>query len=276
MSEKKTPQGVLVRKVQFAFPEDFKPYWNSDKPIFSQMANGASLFLPYMEPFIIHSVREATKHIEDPALLEEARAWMAQEAHHFKQHRRFNEALIACGYPELREQEEQIERGYAKRRKRSLKYMVAYTAGFEVMALAIAHSLLEDREYFFKDADPSTASLWMWHLIEEIEHKNLAFDIYQHLYGGHLYRAYGILAALIHMMGMIRPTYVALLKKDGLWGRGRRAGRSRRSCFGSFGRFYPARSSPRFRGTTPRRSKIPHSCGNGSRSTTAENRGCCV
>ncbi len=239
MTDKKTPQGVLVRKVKFEFPEDFKPYWNPDKPELSHMANGASLFLPYMEPFIIHSVREATKHIEDPELLEEARAWMAQEAHHFKQHRRFNEELIACGYPELRDQEKEIERGYAKRRARSLKYMVAYTAGFEVMALTIAHTLLEDREYFLKDADPATASMWIWHLIEEIEHKNLAFDIYQHLYGGHLYRAYGILAAMWHMIGMTRPTYVALLKKDGLWGRWKTRWAIKKVVFRLFRAFLP-------------------------------------
>ncbi len=239
MSERKTPQGVLVRKVHFEFPEDFQPCWHPDKPIFSHLANGASLFLPYMEPFIIHSVREAIKQIEDPELLEEARAWMAQEAHHFKQHRRFNEALIACGYPELREREEAIERGYNDLRKRSLKYKMAYTAGFEVMALSIAHTLLEDREYFFKDADPSTASLWMWHLIEEIEHKNLAFDVYQHLFGGHLYRAYGILSALMHMVGMIRPTYIALLKKDGVWGRWKTRWAIKKVVFRLFVSFLP-------------------------------------
>ena len=99
MSDKKTDKGILVRKVQFEFPEDFKPYWNSTKPVFSQLANAASMFLPYMEPFIIDSVRKALPHITDPALREEAKAWMGQEAQHFKQHRRFNEALIAAGYP---------------------------------------------------------------------------------------------------------------------------------------------------------------------------------
>lgn len=218
MSGKRTPQGILVRGVQFDFSEEFRPYWNPKRPVFSQLANGASLLLPYMEPFIIHSVREATKHIDDPALLKEARAWMGQEAHHYKQHRHFNETLIACGYPQLREREAEMERDYRDRRKRPLKYKVAYTAGFEVMALAIAHTLLANREYFFKDADPNVSSLWLWHLIEEIEHKNLAFEIYQHLYGGRLYRAYGIWGALVHLVGLVRSSYITLLKVDGLWG----------------------------------------------------------
>ena len=158
--EQKTPQGILVRKVQVEISEDFKPYWNPAEPVFSQLANGASTLLPYMEPFITDSIRQASKHITDPALLEEAKAWMGQEAQHFKQHRRFNEVLIAAGYPELREREKQMEREYQELGKRSLKYQVAYAAGFEVMALSIAHMLIEQREYFFGEADGHVASMW--------------------------------------------------------------------------------------------------------------------
>ena len=99
MSEQKTHQGILVRKVQFEFPENLKPCWNPAKPVFSQLANGASVLLPHMEPFITDSIRQASKHITGSALLEEAKAWMGQEAQHFKQHRRFNEVLIAAVSP---------------------------------------------------------------------------------------------------------------------------------------------------------------------------------
>lgn len=239
MSDKKTDKGILVRQVQFEFPEDFRPYWNPAKPVLSHLANGASMLLPYMEPFIIDSIRKATKHISDPALLEEAKAWMGQEAQHFKQHRRFNEVLIATGYPQLREREKQMEREYQELGKRRLKYQVAYTAGFEVMALSIAHMLIEQREYFFGEADRPVASMWLWHLIEEIEHKNLAFDVYKDLYGGHWYRAYGILCALIHMMGLIRGTYIVLLKEDGLWGKWKTRWAIKKIAFRLFLSFLP-------------------------------------
>ena len=76
ISEQKTSLEILVRKVQFAFPEDFKPYWNPAKPVFSELANVAFLLLPYMEPFIIDDIRQASKPLTDPALLEEAKAWL--------------------------------------------------------------------------------------------------------------------------------------------------------------------------------------------------------
>jgi predicted metal-dependent hydrolase len=96
MSEQKTPQGILVRKVQAEFPEDIKPYWNPAKRLFSQLANGGSMLLPHMEPFITDSIRRALKYITGSALREEAKAWMGQEAQHFKQHRIFNVLLIAA------------------------------------------------------------------------------------------------------------------------------------------------------------------------------------
>lgn len=218
MNDQKTPQGILVRKVPFEFPKDFDPHWNPTKPELSHLINAGSVLLPYMEPFIIDSIRQATQHITDPNLLKEAKAWIGQESQHFMQHRRFNDVLIAKGYPQLREREKQLEREYDALRKRPFKFQLAYTAGFETMALFVAHQTINQREYFFGNADPTISSLWLWHVSEEVEHKNVAFDAYQHLYGDYWYRMYGLIAAFTHMIGMLRPSYITMLKADGLWG----------------------------------------------------------
>jgi predicted metal-dependent hydrolase len=219
MSEKKTTQGIVVRKVQFEFPPDFQPHWNPADPALSQLVNGTSIMLPYMEPFIIDSIRQASKHITDPDLQKEAKAWIGQESQHFMQHRRFNEVLIAKGYPQLHEREKEIQREYEQFKTRPLKFQVAYTAGFETMALAIGHTIIAQREHLFQGADPNVASLWLWHVVEEIEHKNLAFDVYQHVYGDYWYRVYGMLYAMMHLVRMVRGSYKVLLKADGLWGK---------------------------------------------------------
>jgi predicted metal-dependent hydrolase len=219
MRATKTAQGIEVRKMPFEFPADFHPHWHADDPALSQLINGTSLLLPYMEPFIIDAMREATKHVTDPALRQEAKAWIGQEAQHYMQHRRFNEVLIAKGYPHLREREKEIEREYEELRKRSLKYQVAYTAGFETIALATAQAIIADRAHLFRGADPAVASLWLWHVVEEIEHKNVAFDVYQHVYGDYWYRVYGMIAAMAHLWRLVRGSYMVLLKADGLWGK---------------------------------------------------------
>ena len=219
MSTTKTAQGIEVRKMPFAFPADFQPHWHADDPALSQLINGTSMLLPYMEPFIIDAIREATKLVTDSALQQEAKAWIGQEAQHFMQHRRFNEVLITKGYPQLREREKEIEHEYNELRKRSLKYQVAYTAGFETIALATAQAIIADRAHLFHGADPAIASLWLWHVVEEIEHKNVAFDVYQHVYGDYWYRVYGMVAAMIHLWRLVRGSYMVLLKADGLWGK---------------------------------------------------------
>ena len=109
MSAKKTAQGIEVRKVPFEFPPDFRPQWHPADPALSQLINGTSILLPYMEPFIIDAIRQASQLITDPDLRQEAKAWIGQESQHFMQHRRFNEVLIAQGYPQLREREKEIE-----------------------------------------------------------------------------------------------------------------------------------------------------------------------
>ena len=60
--------------------------------ILSQLANGGldAACRTWSLLLLILFVR-ALPHITDPALREEAKAWMGQEAQHFKQHRRFNE-----------------------------------------------------------------------------------------------------------------------------------------------------------------------------------------
>jgi len=219
MSAKKTAQGIEVRKVPFKFPPDFQPHWHPADPALSQLINGTSILLPYMEPFIIDAIRQASKLITDPDLRQEAKAWIGQESQHFMQHRRFNEVLVANGYPQLRKREKEIEHEYEELRKRPLKYQVAYTAGFETLALATAHTIIADRAHLFRGADPAVASMWLWHVVEEIEHKNLAFDVYQHVYGDYWYRVYGMFAALLHLFQMVRGSYMVLLKADGLWGK---------------------------------------------------------
>jgi len=218
MSRKNDSKEIVVRKVQFAFPEDFKPHWNAAKPELSQIFNSVSFMAPAFEPFIIDAVRAAAPYITDPDVKKEADGLSGQETQHYRQHRRFNAMLIAKGYEGLRAHEQQLEKDYAEIRKRPLKFQLAYAGGIESLALAGGHMVVNLREYLFKDADPVGASLWLWHLMEEIEHKNAAFDVYQHVYGNYWYRLYGTAYAFIHVFRRMRQGYKIMLQADGLWG----------------------------------------------------------
>jgi hypothetical protein len=182
------------------------------------MVNGASLTMPYVEPYLIQCVRMALEHIEDPQLRTDAKAYCGQEGQHFRQHKRFNELLIAQGYSELRENEEQMQREFDSfLAKRSLKFNLAYTAGFETMALAIGHWLSDEREFLFGGSDPRVASLILWHFVEEIEHKNVAIDVYRAVYGSNTWRIIGLCAATGHVVYHARKAYRSMMIHDGTW-----------------------------------------------------------
>jgi len=222
MSEKRTPGGILVRKVRFEFPQDLKPHWHATQPEWSQLVNSASLLLPYLEPYLIDNIRNALPHITDPALREEAAGYIGQESQHFQQHRRLNDVLISRGYEQLRAHEQQWAQDYERFAKtRSLKFNLSYTAGLETFALAVSQAMIKHRDLYFGGADPEVPSLFLWHFVEELEHKDVAFDVYQHVYGHYWYRIYGMLFVLAHLVRRVRQGYIILFKADGVWGKWR-------------------------------------------------------
>ncbi|MGI9439793.1 MAG: metal-dependent hydrolase [Parvibaculales bacterium] len=211
------PHKLIIRKIPFDFDEDIAPIWNTNKPEWSHMVNGASLTMPYLEPFLIRTMREAIGEISDDALIEDARGFIGQEGQHYQNHRAFNERLKANGYPELAHIEEQMAADYQRFQNKSLKWRLAYSAGFETMTMGLTQWLVSQRRKLFAGADPSVTSLVLWHMVEETEHKTVAFDVYQHLYGGYFARVRGVFDGSWHVMRYSHRGYKLMLKKDGRW-----------------------------------------------------------
>ena len=215
---------MTVRRMGFAYPAAMGGHWNRRRPEFSQIVNAASLAMPYLEPYLIKTMREARPQIRDAVLQAALDDYVAQEAMHFQQHRKFNNELKARGYRAIEEIEATLASDYRKLGEtRSLAFNLAYAEGFESMALAIGQMLIADREFLFGDSESGVASLILWHFVEEIEHKNVAYDVFDHLAGNYFRRVHGLLYATIHIMWRTRGGYQALLKEDGLW----RSARSR-------------------------------------------------
>jgi uncharacterized protein len=227
-----SPAPIIVRQIPFAFEEDIAPLWNPDRPEWSHMANGGSLAMPYLEPFLIKTVTEALKQVKDPALKQDVHGFIGQEGVHYRNHRRYNE-ILKRHYPELADVERRMEADYRQFQKRSLKWRLAYTAGFETMTMGITEWLIRQRAALFGGADPSVSSLILWHMVEETEHKTVAYDLYMHLYGGYVAKAWGLIIGAGHVAGCSRLAYKAMLTRDGRWHKWR----SRLSVYAMVGRF---------------------------------------
>ncbi|MEM7360887.1 MAG: metal-dependent hydrolase [Pseudomonadota bacterium] len=209
------------RKIPFEFADNIEACWIPNQPQLSAMMNGASLTMPYLEPFLIRTIREASKQIDDKQLRADIAGFASQESYHFRTHRRFNDLLTEQHYPELRRLEEKMQASYARLNKRSLQTRMAYTAGFEAMTMGVTRWLIGDRVKLFAGADPAATSFVLWHMVEETEHKRVAYDVYQALYGdgirAYFRRAIGVFHGSMDVVRFSRQGYIMMLKSDGIW-----------------------------------------------------------
>jgi uncharacterized protein len=205
---------IVIRAFAFEFPDDIDPIWVPDNPVRSQMFNGLSLTMPYLEPYLIKSTQKAMSFIDEPELLSDMRGFNGQEARHYQCHRRLNELLKSNGYPELANVERRMAASFDRLSNRSLRTQLAYNAGFETMTNGFTHWLINKRQKLFHNASPHIASFWLMHMVEETEHKTVAFDAYMAYSGKYLPRAIGVFHGSFHLVGWGLIGMWTALKKD--------------------------------------------------------------
>ena len=66
--EPKCVDEIIVRPFAFDFPDDLDPIWAPDNVSRSLLFNGLSLTMPYLEPFLVKTMREATERVDDRPL----------------------------------------------------------------------------------------------------------------------------------------------------------------------------------------------------------------
>lgn len=210
---------IIVRQFRFEFPDDLDPRWVPGQRVRSHMFNGFSLTMPYLEPFLVKTMREAAQDVCDPDLLDDMRQFNGQEACHYKCHRRLNTLLKTNGYPELERVEARLEKSYSKLATRSLRTKLAYSAGFECMTNGFTNWFINKRTKLFANASPHVSSFWLMHMVEETEHKTVAFDAYMAHSGEYLPRALGVFHGSFHVLGFGLLAMLVALKKDEALGR---------------------------------------------------------
>jgi predicted metal-dependent hydrolase len=210
---------VRYPKMDFA---NIRPHW-APHIEFAQRANASSTIPSYVEPYLVKVMLKAKAELDpnETELHKELAIFIKQEAQHCKQHNAFNEKLRTSGYAELEQFEKKLDadlNGFLE--TKSLKFNLAYADGFEAMGALGATMWFDAYNKYLEGADQDVVDLWRWHMAEEYEHREVAFKIYQRLYGkydlfnGWLYRVYGFLFSVIHLMGYGKRVGKYLLEKD--------------------------------------------------------------
>ncbi|AYC32646.1 metal-dependent hydrolase [Pseudomonas cavernae] len=203
-----------VRRMDFSF-SDTKKYWWGDEPFMTHFMNNLSSLFPYGEKFFVDSVRAVRERITDPQLKKDISAFIGQEAMHSKEHATYNDYAAEHGIDleklELRIKVllEWVTKVFTK------KQCLAATCALEHFTATMAEQLLKREDLTTQIDDPKMYQLWMWHAIEENEHKAVCYDAYQAIGGGYFIRTITMLLTTVIFLGVIGWFQLHLLRKDG-------------------------------------------------------------
>lgn len=192
--------------------------WHGGSAFRTAWFNAMSLLFPLGEKFFIDSVRHFEVQVQDPRLLAEIAAFRAQEATHRAQHQRYNEKLCELRGYDL----ERIERSVRERidwayRELSPRRRLAGTVASEHLTAILANEMLT-RTGPMAGADPGIAELWLWHGIEETEHKAVAFDVHVAMGGPVEERRGALLLNTFYFLKDTMRNVCIMLQADGkLW-----------------------------------------------------------
>ncbi|MCB1006772.1 MAG: metal-dependent hydrolase [Acidimicrobiales bacterium] len=202
------------RRVRFAYPDDLDPCWCHRFPEFACAANSISLIMPFAEPYFVKTVRSTLPELDEP-LRSQTEAFCRQELAHHVEHRKFN-ALITRRYPEVVRVEGWMRRAYGwLSRTRSRRFNLAFAAGSEAIAYALARWIEAHLAQLFSDADPVPSTLFLWHLAEEVEHKSAAHDVFEALDGSRLRYAWATSVSVALLAFFVWTASLAQLKAQG-------------------------------------------------------------
>lgn len=206
---RKMPQ---ARRVRFHWPDDLEPVWTPRLPEMSVAANAVSVIMPFAEPFAVASVRAAIDDLDDADLAAAARGYATQEAQHHGQHRRFND-LLGARYPGLARVERILGWTFRRLAARSKRFGLAFATGFETIAYVSAR-WVDRHQSLLRGGDPTVTTLFLWHLAEEVEHKEVAFDVYEATGGGRLRLAWATLVAGVILATMAMAGTWTMLRAE--------------------------------------------------------------
>lgn len=201
------PRRITRRRVAIDFAAADAGGWSGRNTGFEDALNALSFAFPPGEAYFVNSVRHYVQRIKDPILKEQAERFIYQEAMHSKEHARANRELR-----QFHAYGRQMERLIVPMLGFSRRFMpratqLATTCALEHFTAMLADVLLRDQQRFIAGSDPSFVALWLWHAVEETEHKAVCFDVYQHVCGK------GVFSYLqrVIVMGVVSMIFLGVL-----------------------------------------------------------------
>ena len=167
---------ITVRDERFNRGTNPRRWW-AGEPFGTAWHNALSATFPRGEAFFIEAVK-AHRDGADAKLDAEIRAFVRQEINHTREHIAFNRLAEDAGY-DIKAIDTRVAEMLALTKDRPAIANLAVTMALEHYTAMMAAEFLENPAHF-ADADAEVRDMWRWHAAEEIEHKGVAFDTWNH------------------------------------------------------------------------------------------------
>lgn len=209
---------ILPRRMNFAYQGlENTCYWYDDDPVLTHFMNVLSVTFPDGERFFVDAVRALRDRISDPQQQKDISGFIGQEAMHSLEHKAFNELIAGKGYEKLEQRALKVTRQLlaGARKQLSAERQLAATAGLEHITAILANAILSRPDQVEK-MDPAVRHLWLWHAIEETEHKAVAFDLYKDVGGSYWERQRAFFYGSLYLTVFTSYFTWQFLKQDGV------------------------------------------------------------
>ncbi|MFT3857900.1 MAG: metal-dependent hydrolase [Aquabacterium sp.] len=221
MSDTATPRaltgaqvGIPPRHIDFKFPQNAQRYAFYDhNPLASLLFVVFSGIFPPGERFFMESVRHFRDQIQDPVLKAQVSGFMGQEALHGREHERLNDLFRARGL-DVDLPARYVRFGLRQLERFSPRLQLACTTMMEHFTAHLAEQWLTDKA-LSESSDPEMLKLWYWHALEELEHKSVAYDVFDLIGGTQKERKQAGWLVGIFVMLPVAASWLHLLIKEG-------------------------------------------------------------
>ncbi|MEM7184407.1 MAG: metal-dependent hydrolase [Spirochaetota bacterium] len=203
---------IKVRNPGFTFPDTISKYWLDGSIFKTSLLNSFTLEFPSAEKLFGRSAKKHLPGKDKPELRQAALAFIGQETQHSKQHLQFWKNLQNQGYdlkPFANFLDHTIE--FFESRLTDGQVLATIT-GFEHYTALLAELAIKND--LLAGAEPSMKELFEWHIMEELEHKAVAFDLLQENYPDYTLRIGGMLFATALLVSFTSVGTLSLIIQD--------------------------------------------------------------
>lgn len=201
--------------LDFQLKQQMPRFWFGGNPFKTRIFDALSLTFPVGERYFIGSVRLFRERISDEALKTRVADFIKQEAQHGIAHDKMNAVMLSQGMP-LEPMIELAEKVLGWRLKNySPEFNIAFTAACEHLTALMADCFYSKKQVM-ADANPYVRAMFAWHAIEEMEHRDVAFDVMQDVAQvSYPLRAFALVLASAEMSFFTLYRLNLMLKADG-------------------------------------------------------------